>query len=63
MLHSNFTCFTGEELSSALVEEGRLMVFEGRMLRTFEPEIEDVTGRWRLLCIKDASDWYFGGGF
>jgi len=42
-----------------LKEEQRLRVFENRELRkTFEPKIDEVTGKWRRLHNEELYDPY-----
>jgi hypothetical protein len=42
-----------------LMEEGRLRVFENRMLRRiFRPKTDEVTGEWRKLHNKELNDLY-----
>jgi hypothetical protein len=42
-----------------LREEGRLRVFENRVLRrTFEPRKDEVTGEWRKLHNEELNDFY-----
>jgi hypothetical protein len=48
-----------ETLSHILREEGRLRVFENRVLRkTFEPKEGKVTGEWRRLHNEERNDLY-----
>jgi hypothetical protein len=45
--------------SLALREEGRLKVFENRVLREiFGPKKNEVTGRWRRLLNEELNDLY-----
>jgi hypothetical protein len=40
-------------------EEGRLRVFENRMLRRiFDPKRDEITGEWRRLHNKELCDFY-----
>ena len=42
-----------------LREEGRLRLFEFRVLRrTFEPRRDEVTGEWRKLHNEELNDFY-----
>jgi hypothetical protein len=42
-----------------LREERRLRVFENRVLRTFGPKRDKVTGEWRKLHNEELNDVYF----
>jgi hypothetical protein len=41
-----------------LREERRLRVFENRVLRTFGPKRDEVTGEWRKLNNQELHDLY-----
>jgi hypothetical protein len=47
-----------ETWSLTLREEGRLRVFENRMLRVFGPKKDEVTGEWRKLHNEELNDLY-----
>jgi hypothetical protein len=47
-----------ETWSLTLSEEHRLRVFENRVLRTFGPKRDEVTGEWRKLHDEELRDTY-----
>ena len=48
-----------ETWSLTLIEEGRLKVFENKVLRTiFEPKRDEETGEWRKLHNEELIDLY-----
>jgi hypothetical protein len=48
-----------ETWSLTLREEDRLRVFENRVLRTFGPKRDEVTGAWRKLHNEELHNLYF----
>jgi hypothetical protein len=47
-----------ETLSLTLKEKHRLRMFENRVLRTFEPKKDEVTGGWRKLHNEELRNLY-----
>jgi hypothetical protein len=46
-----------------LREERRLRVFENRVLRTFGPKKDEVTGEWRKLHNEELNNLYSSPSF